>query len=92
MMKKILNMKKIYLAKLCKTWENEALKAKELNIRTAIFRFGIVLGKGGALAKMLTPFKLGLGGIIGSGKQGFSFIHLDDLLNAYEFIYENKNS
>ncbi|WP_072682756.1 TIGR01777 family oxidoreductase [Arcobacter sp. LA11] len=80
-----------FLGKLCKTWENEALKAKELDIRTVIFRFGIVLGKGGALAKMLTPFKLGLGGIIGNGKQDFSFIHLDDLLNAYMFIYENEN-
>ncbi len=80
-----------FLGKLCKTWEDEALKAEELNIRTAIFRFGIVLGKGGALAKMITPFKLGLGGIIGNGKQGFSFIHLEDLLRAYMFIYENKN-
>ena len=80
-----------FLAKLCKTWEEEALKAKELDIRTAIFRFGIVLGNGGALAKMLPPFKFGLGGTIGNGKQGFSFIHLDDLLNAYMFIYENKN-
>ncbi|KAB7886746.1 TIGR01777 family oxidoreductase [Poseidonibacter ostreae] len=81
-----------FLANLCKDWENEALKAKELGIRTAIFRFGIVLGKGGgALDKMLTPFKLGLGGTIGYGLQSFSFIHLEDLLNAYSFVYENKD-
>lgn len=81
-----------FLSNLCKDWENEALKAENLGIRTAIFRFGIVLGKGGgALEKMLTPFKLGLGGIIGSGLQSFSFIHLKDLLNAYEFIYEKKD-
>jgi uncharacterized protein len=81
-----------FLANLCKDWENEALKAKELGIRTAIFRFGIVLGKGGgALDKMLTPFKLGLGGTIGYGLQSFSFIHLEDLLNVYSFVYENKD-
>ena len=80
-----------FLGKLCQDWEKSALKANNLGIRTAIFRFGIVLGKGGALEKMLRPFKLGLGGIIGSGKQGFSFIHIEDLLNAYNFIYENKN-
>jgi hypothetical protein len=80
-----------FLANLCKDWEKEALKAKELGIRTAIFRFGIVLGNGGALNKMLTPFKLGVGGTIGDGNQYFSFIHIDDLLNAYKFIYENSS-
>lgn len=82
-----------FLSKLCQDWENEALKANSFNTRVAIFRFGIVLGKdGGALQKMLTPFKLGLGGIIGNGKQAFSFIHLDDLLNAYKFVIENSNA
>lgn len=81
-----------FLANLCKDWENEALKAKDLGIRTAIFRFGIVLGDGGALSKMITPFKLGVGGNIGDGKQYFSFIHIHDLLNAYKFIYENIDS
>ena len=80
-----------FLANLCKDWEKEALKAKELGVRTAIFRFGIILGDGGALGKMLTPFKLGVGGIIGNGLQSFSFIHLEDLLNAYGFVYENKD-
>ncbi|WP_121628621.1 TIGR01777 family oxidoreductase [Poseidonibacter antarcticus] len=80
-----------FLANLCKSWENIALKAEKLGVRTAIFRFGIVLGEGGALAKMLLPFKLGLGGIIGDGKQYFSFIHIDDLINAYEYVYENKH-
>jgi len=80
-----------FLANLCKTWEAEALKAKKLNIRTAIFRFGIVLGKGGALGKMLTPFKLGLGGTIGDGKQAFPFIHIKDLLSAYFHIFNYKD-
>jgi uncharacterized protein (TIGR01777 family) len=79
-----------FLANLCKKWEDEALKAKEFNIRTAIFRFGIVLGDGGALGKMLLPFKLGIGGVIGNGQQAFSFIHIEDLLNAYLHIYNNS--
>lgn len=80
-----------FLGRLCKAWESSALRAQELGIRVAIFRFGIVMGKGGALEKMITPFKLGVGGTIGDGKQDFSFIHIEDLLSAYEFIYENDN-
>ncbi|MCD4758129.1 MAG: TIGR01777 family oxidoreductase [Arcobacteraceae bacterium] len=80
-----------FLAKLCKDWEKEALKVQTLGIRTVIFRFGIVLGDGGALGKMLLPFKLGLGGTIGDGKQVFSFIHIDDLKNAFEFALEHDN-
>jgi uncharacterized protein (TIGR01777 family) len=79
-----------FLANLVVDWEKEALRANELGIRTTIFRFGIVLGRdGGALAKMITPFKFGLGGTIGDGTQAFSFIHLDDLLSAYSFVIEN---
>ena len=81
-----------FLANLCKEWEAEALKADNLSIRTAIFRFGIVLGsEGGALAKMLTPFRLGVGGTIGDGSQAFSFIHIDDLLSAYEYLIESDS-
>ena len=80
-----------FLGNLCKDWEEAALKAKKLDVRTVIFRFGIVLGDGGAMAKMLTPFKLGLGGTIGNGQQDFSFIHIDDLTNAYEHVYENSS-
>lgn len=80
-----------FLANLCKKWENTALRIQNFGVRVAIFRFGIVMGNGGALEKMLTPFKLGLGGTIGNGKQDFSFIHIEDLLRAYEFIYENNN-
>lgn len=81
-----------FLGNLCKDWENEALRAKEFGVRTAIFRFGIVLGKnGGALEKMITPFKLGLGGTISDGKQHFSYVHLEDLLNAYDFVFKNNS-
>lgn len=77
-----------FLSNLCQRWEEEASKA---NTKVAIFRFGIVLGKdGGALKKMLTPFKLGLGGIIASGNQAFSFIHIRDLLRAYDFVIHNN--
>ncbi|MDH1975084.1 TIGR01777 family oxidoreductase [Aliarcobacter butzleri] len=79
-----------FLSNLCQDWEKEALKAKSEATKIAIFRFGIILGKdGGALQKMITPFKFGLGGTIGSGKQAFSFIHINDLLNAYKFVIEN---
>ncbi|MCT7536718.1 TIGR01777 family oxidoreductase [Aliarcobacter butzleri] len=79
-----------FLSNLCQDWEKEALKAKNEATKVAIFRFGIVMGKdGGALQKMITPFKFGLGGTIGSGKQSFSFIHINDLLNAYKFVIEN---
>lgn len=81
-----------FLANLCKDWEAEALKAKELGIRTVIFRLGIVLGKeGGALAKMLTPFRLGIGGVIGDGQQPFSYININDLTRAYHFMIEHTN-
>ena len=80
-----------FLANLCKEWENTALQAQNYGVRTSIFRFGIVLGKGGALEKMLPPFKLGVGGTIGDGSQDFSFIHIEDLLNAYEYVIHNQS-
>jgi len=80
-----------FLGNLVDDWEEEAMKAKEIGTRVAILRFGIVLGKeGGALEKMLTPFKLGLGGIIGDGKQAFSFIHIDDLAHFYLHLIEEQ--
>jgi len=84
---------KDFLSSLCEDWEKEALKAKSQDTEVSIFRFGIVLGKdGGALAKMITPFKLGLGGVIGSGEQAFSYIHIEDLLEAYKFIIDKPVS
>jgi uncharacterized protein (TIGR01777 family) len=81
---------KNFLARLCKTWEETALKAKN-DTRVVIFRFGIVLGKnGGALQSMLLPFKLGLGGTIGKGNQYFSFVHINDLKNAFKFVIEQE--
>ncbi|MCF8494589.1 MAG: TIGR01777 family oxidoreductase [Rickettsiaceae bacterium] len=76
---------------LCNLWELEAQKAQELGVRTCITRLGVVLGKnGGALEKILPLFKLGLGGNIGSGKQFFSWIHLDDVIGIFNFLISNK--
>ncbi len=70
-----------FLAQVCQVWEAEATKVKDAGVRLVILRFGIVLGNGGALGKMIPPFKLFAGGPIGSGRQWFSWIHLDDLVN-----------
>ncbi|GAA4096644.1 TIGR01777 family oxidoreductase [Zhongshania borealis] len=70
---------------LCAQWEACAMRAEGLGIRTCILRIGIVIGPGGgALAKMIPPFKLGLGGRIGSGKQWMSWIHLRDLISIID--------
>ncbi len=77
-----------FLAKLCNDWEAEALRCTK---PTAIVRLGVVLGKeGGALQKMLLPFKLGLGGIIGNGKMMTSWIHIADLIAIYRLLIASK--
>ncbi|KAL2329021.1 hypothetical protein Fmac_022448 [Flemingia macrophylla] len=74
-----------YLAEVCREWESTALKVHG-DVRVALIRIGVVLGKdGGALAKMIPLFNLFAGGPLGSGKQWFSWIHLDDIVNL---IYE----
>jgi len=72
-----------FLPEVCREWEEASRAAAEAGIRTVNLRTGLVLSaKGGALGKMLTPFKLGLGGRIGSGKQWWSWIHIDDLVGG----------
>jgi len=70
-----------FLAQVCQAWEAEARKVQEAGVRLVILRFGIVLGNGGALGKMIPPFKMFAGGPIGSGRQWFSWIHVDDLVS-----------
>jgi uncharacterized protein len=70
-----------FLAEICGKWEAEATKVVATGTRLVILRLGIVLGMGGALGKMLTPFRLFAGGPIGSGRQWFSWIHQDDVVS-----------
>lgn len=80
-----------FLADLARGWESEALKAEALGIRVVLARFGIILARhGGALAKMLLPFKLGAGGRLGSGKQWMSWITLEDVVGIIRFALENR--
>lgn len=70
-----------FLSEVCLEWEGEAARARDLGVRTVNVRIGVVLSPaGGALEKMLTPFKLGLGGRLGSGRQWFPWIHIDDIV------------
>jgi uncharacterized protein len=70
-----------FLARLCAEWENEARRAAELEMRAVQIRTGVVLDReGGALAKMLPPFRLGVGGPVASGQQYISWIHTEDLV------------
>lgn len=80
-----------FLAKVCKDWENEAKKARDLGVRVVISRFGIVLELGGGvIEKMKLPFSLFVGGSIGPGTQYLSWIHMKDLCNAIVFAIENE--
>lgn len=81
-----------FLPEVCKDWESEIRKAGDFGARVVMLRIGIVLAKeGGALDKMLTPFKLGVGGVVGSGEQYMSWVALEDLLRIIEFAIENEN-
>lgn len=77
---------------LCYRWEQAAIAAEPLGIRVAIARIGLVVGQqGGFLSKMLTPFKLGLGGKLGSGKQWMPWIHISDLTNILLYLLEHQH-
>lgn len=81
-----------FLGQLAWDWEQAALEAQSAGIRTVVFRFGVVLGRGGgALAKMLPLFRLGLGGAIGSGTQAVSWVHIADLAGALCVALENPS-
>jgi hypothetical protein len=81
-----------FLPDVCDEWEVEARKAEEFGARVVTPRIGVVLAKdGGALDKMLMPFKLGVGGVVGSGKQWMPWIALDDLINVIVFALENED-
>lgn len=79
-----------FLATVCKDWEAAAQPAKNAGTRLAILRLGIVLGMGGALAKMLPPFKLFAGGPLGTGKQWFSWVHREDVVDLILYALQNS--
>lgn len=82
---------KDFLAHVCIDWEKESSKVISMGMRWAVVRTAVVLGKKGAIVKALTPlFKAFLGGPLGSGKQYFPWVHVDDLVRAYLYILENK--
>ena len=75
-----------FLGEVCRDWELEALRANAF-MRTVVFRFGMVLGRGGgALKTMARPFRLGMGGRIGHGRQMMSWVHIEDLARAVRFV------
>jgi uncharacterized protein len=82
---------KDFLASLAREWEAEAQNAEALGIRVVRARFGIILARqGGALAKMLLPFKLGVGGRVGSGQQWMSWVTLEDVVGILRLALENR--
>ncbi len=79
-----------FLSRVVIDWEKSAALAEALGLRVVNLRLGVVLGKdGGALAKMLPPFRLGLGGRLGNGRQWMSWIHIDDVINLILFTLAN---
>lgn len=85
-------IKRNFLSKVTQKWEKAALTASEMNVRTVLARIGIVLDlEGGAFPKMLLPYKLFVGGTVGTGKQWMSWIHMDDLIAMFVFAIENKD-
>ena len=80
-----------FLADLCRAWEEAASPAVQAGIRVLHLRCGLVLGAGGALARMLPIFRLGLGGPLGNGRQWMSWIALSDLIAAVRFLLAQEN-
>lgn len=72
----------VFMSQLCSSWEEAAAGAVQHGVRVACLRFGLVLGRGGALPMLLMPVRLGLGGRLGSGRQWLSWVHIDDVLGA----------
>jgi len=82
-----------FLGKLTQDWEAQARRAEEIGIRTVLSRFGVILSaKGGALPKMLTPFKLGVGGQLGDGRQWMPWVALDDVVTAIQWAIANPDA
>ncbi len=82
-----------FLPEVCREWEDASRIAAQGGIRTVNIRIGLVLSaKGGALGTMLLPFKLGLGGRLGSGRQWWSWIHVDDVVGAIQHVLQTESA
>jgi uncharacterized protein (TIGR01777 family) len=81
------NPQPIFMSQLCQEWEHAAQAAARHGVKTVCMRFGLVLGRQGALPMMLLPIKLGLGGRLGDGRQWLSWIHVEDLLRAIAHVW-----
>ena len=80
-----------YLAEVCTAWEKEAVAAEGFGMRVVRVRTGIVLdARGGALKRMLPPFRMGVGGKLGNGRQWMSWVHLADLAAMYQYAVEHE--
>jgi uncharacterized protein (TIGR01777 family) len=83
--------REVFSHKLCAEWEAAALEAEQLSVRVCIIRTGLVIGNdGGFLQRLLLPFKLGLGGSMGDGKQWMSWVHRTDLIAIIDTLLESK--
>ena len=81
-----------FLAELCRAWEAEARRAEPLGVRVVVMRIGLVLGPGGgALARMIPPFRWGIGGPLGSGRQWMSWVHRDDVIGMTEWVLSHPD-
>ena len=81
-----------FLAQVCRAWEDASKPARDAGIRVVNLRIGVVLSKhGGALAKMIAPFKMCVGGIIGNGKQVWSWVSIVDVVGVIQYVLEHDN-
>lgn len=80
-----------FLARLCRKWEKEALRAREHGVRVVCMRSGVVLGDDGPLAQIARPFKMLVGGRLSNGRQWFSWIHMDDAVAGYLFALDTND-
>ena len=82
-----------FLTKVVRNWEAEANELKNSSVRLVIARIGIVLGNNGGIIRQMKPiFKMGIGGILGSGEQKMSFVHIDDLVAVFKFFIADKRT
>jgi uncharacterized protein (TIGR01777 family) len=82
----------IFMSQLCQEWEAAARKAEQYGVHVACMRFGLVLGRHGALPMMLMPIRLGFGGPLGGGRQALSWIHVDDIVQGMAHLWRLHNA